>query len=298
MVNSNEKIVVLGADHNGVALKAEVKKLLAGQGYTCVDIGPFTDEQKVDYVDYAKTLGQIMQNGEARWGVLVCGTGVGMDIVANRFSNVRASLAHSVDVAHKTREHNDANVLCLGSWVNSTEDNLEIVRAWFGGAFGEGRHVKRVEKTKDHDKSKIVFTNGVFDILHKGHIDLLKWAKSLGGKLVVGINSDRATRELKGPERPIHNENDRKAILESLGMVDEVVIFDDTKTEGIIAQVQPDILVKGAEWTADEVRKRDNIPDNIEVKVFQLSLNPDFCMEKYSTTSVVEKLKGDKHDHA
>lgn len=297
MTNLNEKIVVLGADHNGVALKAEVKKLLTEMGYTCVDIGPYNDEQKVDYVDYAKTLGQIMQNGEARWGVLLCGTGVGMDIVANRFSSVRASLVHSVDVAKKTREHNDANVLCLGSWANSIEDNLEIVKTWFGEPFGEGRHVKRVEKTKEHDKSKIVFTNGIFDILHKGHIDLLKWAKSLGGKLVVGINSDRAVKELKGSDRPIHNENDRKAILEALGFVDEVVIFDDTKTIDIIAQVKPDIVVKGAEWTADEVRKRDQIPENIEVKVFQLSLNPDFCMEKYSTTSVVEKLKEGHSPH-
>ena len=174
----HEKIVILGADHNGVALKSEVKTFLKNLGFLCVDIGPHDGAAKVDYVDYARVLGAIMQNNEARWGVLICGTGVGMSMAANRFPNVRASLVHSTDVARRTREHNDANVLCLGAWVNSTEENLKIVDAWFGEKFGEGRHVRRVEKMKEHDKEKLVFTNGIFDILHPGHIQFLKFSKS------------------------------------------------------------------------------------------------------------------------
>ena len=293
-----EKIVVLGADHNGVALKAEVKKLLEGLGFVCVDVGPYSEDQSVDYVDYANTLGHIVNSGEARWGVIMCGTGVGMSIVANRFPNVRAALVHSLGVASKTREHNDSNVLCLGAWENTLEENLEIVKVWFAEPFGEGRHVGRVEKTKEQDKEKIVFTNGIFDIIHKGHIELLRSAKSLGGKLVVGINSDRATKELKGDDRPINNEHDRKTVLESLDFVDEVVIFDDTKTIDIISQVKPNIVVKGAEWTAEKVRQRDKIPENIEVKVFSLKLNPDrldkesATRQQYSTTEIVERIKG------
>lgn len=291
MAAKNEKVVVLGADHNGVRLKAEVKKLLNGAGYVCVDIGPYDDTEKVDYVDYARTVGNVVSSGDAARGVLICGTGVGMSIVANRFPNVRASLAHSVEVAHKTREHNDANVLCLGAWVNPLDENLKIVEAWFLEPFGAGRHVQRVEKMKPHDKKKLVFANGVFDIVHPGHIELLKFAKSLGGKLVVGINSDRAVKLLKGPERPINDEQNRKEVLESLGFVDQVVVFDDVDTQDVIAALKPDVLVKGGEWTAEEVRERDRIPVEIEIKIFPLVTDPANKEKKYSTTAIIEKIR-------
>ena len=285
----HEKIVVLGADHNGVALKSELKKVLKGLGYHCIDVGPHNDAEKVDYVDYAKLAGHIVNSGDARWGVLICGTGVGMSIVANRFPNVRASLAHSSSVAEKTREHNDANLLCIGAWVNPTEVNLEIAKLWFSTPFGEGRHVKRVEKTKERPHGKVVFTNGVFDVLHKGHIELLKFSKFLGGKLVVGINSDRATKILKGPERPINSAIERKATLENFHFVDEVVVFDDTKTIDIIANVEPDIVVKGGEWSAEEVRQRDSIPSHIEIRTCPLVNQPSGI--KYSTTGIIERIK-------
>lgn len=284
-----EKIVVLGADHNGVKVKTRIKSMLNSLGYFCIDIGPHSDAEKVDYVDYANIVGNIMDNGDARWGILICGTGVGMSIVANRFSNSRASLVHSVDVARKTREHNDSNVLCLGAWVNPIDVNMKIVKVWFSTPFGEGRHVKRVEKTKRHGSEKIVFTNGIFDVLHKGHVDLLKFAKSLGGKLIVAINSDRATKILKGPDRPINNEMERKTTLENLQYVDQVVIFDDTKTLGVINELQPDIVVKGGEWTSEEIRKRDKIPNHIDVKIFPLVMQSSGV--KYSTTDIVERIR-------
>jgi rfaE bifunctional protein nucleotidyltransferase chain/domain len=133
-------------------------------------------------------------------------------------------------------------------------------------------------------QKKVVFTNGVFDILHVGHIELLKYAKSLGGKLVVGINSDRTTKILKGKERPINNEEGRKKVLESIRYVDRVVIFDDTQTINIIDEIKPDIVVKGGEWTAEEVRKRDKIPGDIEVKICPL-------VKDYSTTNTIKKIK-------
>jgi len=280
------KIVVLGADHNGTTLKREIKKLLGGLGYSCVDIGPHDENEKVDYVDYASTVGKIVNDGEARWGVLICGTGAGMSMVANRFPNVRASLVHSTEVAKKTREHNDANVLCLGAWVNSPEENLKITSMWFGEPFKEGRHVKRVEKTKARNKEKIVFTNGVFDILTLGHIEHLKFSKLLGGKLIVGINSDHATKLLKGEGHPVHNEQERKMVVESLSFVDEVIIFDDIKTINIVQQIHPDVVSKGAEWTSEEVRKRDQIPPEIEVVVSPLPTKG-----KYSSTEIANKIR-------
>src|SRR6266536_5945769 len=163
---SRDKVVVLAADHNGVELKERVKALLTERSHICIDIGPYSAGQKVDYVDYASIVGHIVSDRESAWGVLICGTGVGMSMAVNRFQNVRASLVHSVAVAHKTREHNDANVLCLGSWVNSDSANLEIVETFFSERFGEGRHVRRVEKMNHHSTETLVFTNGVFDILH------------------------------------------------------------------------------------------------------------------------------------
>jgi len=283
-----DKIIVLGADHNGVELKETVKAYLSESGYSCIDIGPYDNRQKVDYVDYAMTLGKIIDSHEANLGILICGTGVGMSMVANRFSNVRASLVHNLETAVKSREHNNANVLCLGAWINSSELNLEITKTWLNQSFGEGRHVPRVEKFsgKGADR-KVVFTNGIFDVLHPGHIKVLKFAKSLGGKLIVGINSDRATKILKGEGRPINNQEIRKAILESLDFVDEVVIFDDTKTLGIIQQVKPNIVVKGGEWPVEEVRRRDQIPPEIEVKVCPL-------LADFSTTSLIKKMQGRK----
>ena len=135
------------------------------------------------------------------------------------------------------------------------------------------------------NKQKIVFTNGCFDILHLGHIEVFKFAKSLGDKLIVGINSDRAIKILKGQDRPINNELVRKTLLESLSCVDEVVIFDDVNTIEIIKKIKPDILVKGEEGlTPEEVRVKDQVPPEIEIR-----LCPHLA--DYSTTSLIKKVR-------
>src|SRR3989344_6573997 len=113
----------------------------------------------------------------------------------------------------------------------------------------------------------VVFTNGVFDILHAGHIRALKFAKSLGDKLIVGINSDKTVKMLKGKDRPINSQEDRKLLLESLRFVDEVVIFDELRTGEIVRKIKPDIVVKGGEgYTPEEVRKIDGLPEEVEIK--------------------------------
>ena len=281
---SNNRIIVFSSDHNGIETKTALVNLLRDQGFICIDLGPFPENGKVDYVDYANQLSKIVASDGVEKGILICGTGVGMSIAANRHQDIRAALVHNIATAPKCREHNDSNVLCLGSWVTSHSEIEEIVQTWLGTDFGQGRHVKRVEKLSNKSQEKIVFTNGVFDILHTGHVDLIRFAKSLGEKLVVGINSDGSVKRLKGESRPINSQDDRKRILEALQEVDEVIIFNEDDPRDIRSIISPDILVKGGEWTAEEVRQRDEIPDETEVKIFPL-------VKDYSTTGVLEKIR-------
>ncbi len=130
----------------------------------------------------------------------------------------------------------------------------------------------------------VVFTNGCFDILHTGHIGLLKFAKTFGDKLIVAINSDVSIRKLKGDDRPINSQQDRKAVLESIDCVDEVVIFDSIEPKDIRESVNPDVVVRGGEFTADEIRRRDKIKEDIVIKVFPLIVDK-------STTGVIKKIK-------
>ena len=277
------KTIVISSDHNGVEDKEQLKTYLKGEGYRVIDIGPYTPEVSVDYVDYAAQLSTIVSNKEADRGILLCGTGVGMSIVANRYPGVRAVLAHNELTAVKSREHNDSNVLCLGSWLSSQIEMREMSKMWLDEAWGEGRHVKRV--TKIDTNTGIVLTNGVFDILHKGHIELLKFSKMQGTKLIVAIDSDRRVKELKGNDRPINNQEDRRRILETNRYVDEVVIFDSVEElQGFYDTLSQNVIVKGSEWTADEVRERDNIPENVQIKVYPL-------VGDYSTTNTMHKIR-------
>lgn len=139
-------------------------------------------------------------------------------------------------------------------------------------------------------KGKVVFANGVFDLLHEGHHALLKFAKSKGNWLVVGLNSDKSVKLLgKGPERPIHNEKTRKAALEALEYVDEVIIFDELRTTLIVEKVRPHIIVKGSEYPAELVRATDKIPENIEI--IMAPILKDENGEKISTTALIKKMK-------
>ena len=102
-------------------------------------------------------------------------------------------------------------------------------------------------------KKRIVFTNGVFDILHRGHVDYLAKAKSFGDILIVGLNSDQSTRRLKGPARPLQPQRDRAAILLALAVVDYVVVFGEPNPEKLIREIRPDVLVKGADYQESEI---------------------------------------------
>lgn len=132
---------------------------------------------------------------------------------------------------------------------------------------------------------KIVFTNGCFDLLHLGHIDYLAKASDLGNKLIIGLNSDRSITQLKGPNRPITNEQSRAGILASLFFVDAVILFDESTPVELITQVKPDILVKGADYTIEQIVGADVVLKNGGL-VNTLSYLPG-----YSTTAIEEKIK-------
>jgi rfaE bifunctional protein nucleotidyltransferase chain/domain len=192
---------------------------------------------------------------------------------------------HNYESASKCREHNDANILCLGCWICGEQENIEISHRWLSEKFGERRHVRRVERIAPDPRGKVVFTNGVFDIMHQGHIELLKWSRNLGDRLVVGINSDESARALKGEGRPVNSQENRKAVLQALRFVDEVVIFDELRPTALIESLHPAVVVKGGEWLAEEVRVQDEIPEDIEIKIFPL-------VRGYSSTNVIQRIKG------
>jgi rfaE bifunctional protein nucleotidyltransferase chain/domain len=135
------------------------------------------------------------------------------------------------------------------------------------------------------DGKRIVFTNGVFDILHPGHLRYLQYARSLGDILIVGLNSDASVRRNKGPERPINPQEERAEILEALECLDLVVLFDDDTPAEIIRAIQPDILVKGADWAEDAIVGRDTVEAR-GGKVVRVPVEDGF-----STTALIEKVK-------
>jgi len=132
---------------------------------------------------------------------------------------------------------------------------------------------------------KNVFTNGCFDIIHHGHIDLLERAKNLGDYLIVGINSDKSVRAIRGENRPFVNENDRAAVLLGLKSVDEVRIFDELTPENLIKEIKPDVLIKGGDWAENEIIGADFVKEN-GGEVFSLKLK-----EGFSSSSIVEKIR-------
>jgi D-beta-D-heptose 7-phosphate kinase/D-beta-D-heptose 1-phosphate adenosyltransferase len=132
---------------------------------------------------------------------------------------------------------------------------------------------------------RIVFTNGVYDLLHPGHIRYLQRAGSLGDALIVGVNADVSVRRIKGPARPINPEGERAEVVAALGCVDAVVVFDEDTPADIIRLVQPDILVKGADWPADRIVGRDTVEAR-GGRVVLAEVEPGF-----STTAIIEKIR-------
>jgi len=145
------KRIALAADHAGFDEKEKIKATLTELGIDFVDLGT-TSTDSVDYPDYALKVGRAVAEGEVDQGLLVCGSGTGMAIAANKVRGVRAAVAWSPEIARLAREHNDANVLSLPARFLNDEQTRDIVKAWFRADFEGGRHGRRVEKITDLEK--------------------------------------------------------------------------------------------------------------------------------------------------
>ena len=141
-------MIAIGSDHAGFAAKEYVKSLLAEQGLASRDFGCF-DEQSVHYPEYGRAVAQAVSAGECPRGILICGTGIGMSIVANKFPGIRAALCHDAFTAACSREHNDANILVMGARVLVPQQLAEITRIWLATPFAGGRHAERLAMIRD-----------------------------------------------------------------------------------------------------------------------------------------------------
>jgi D-glycero-beta-D-manno-heptose 1-phosphate adenylyltransferase len=134
-------------------------------------------------------------------------------------------------------------------------------------------------------EKKTVFTNGCFDILHAGHVQMLNEAKKQGSYLIVGLNSDTSVKRLKGETRPVNKQLDRKYLLENLKSVDEVIIFEEDTPLNLIKKIRPDVLVKGGDWSLDQIIGGDFVIDNggeVKSLIFK---------DGYSTTNTIKKMQ-------
>lgn len=146
--------VAVAFDHRGVKLRERVLDELEALGHEAVDLGTDTDAERIDYPDKARELGQAIQRGEAERGILVCGSGVGASIAACKLAGIRAAICHDVYSAHQGVEHDDMNVLCLGSEVVGAELAIDLVRAFLAARFDGGeRYVRRLEKVRELERA-------------------------------------------------------------------------------------------------------------------------------------------------
>ncbi|MDN5292883.1 MAG: ribose 5-phosphate isomerase [Eubacteriales bacterium] len=147
--------IAIGSDHGGFKLKEEIKSHLAELGYEYHDFGTFSPEA-VDYPDFARKVAEAVAKGDYERGILICGTGIGIGIAANKVPGIRAALCHDTFSARASREHNDANILTMGERVIGPGLAKEIVKVWLESEFAGGRHARRVEKIRaiERDYSK------------------------------------------------------------------------------------------------------------------------------------------------
>ncbi|MBN2070349.1 MAG: ribose 5-phosphate isomerase B [Candidatus Krumholzibacteriota bacterium] len=144
--------VAVGSDHRGYPLKERIKKMLASEGHQVTDLGTDSTDS-VDYPDYGIAVAEMTAAGDVDRGIVVCGSGIGISIAANKVRGIRAALCHTTEEARMTRLHNDSNVLALAEKTNNDPDVEEIVRVWLDTRFEGGRHQARIDKIKDYENA-------------------------------------------------------------------------------------------------------------------------------------------------
>jgi ribose 5-phosphate isomerase B len=147
--------IALGADHAGYPVKECIKKYLESAGYAVDDQGTWSEES-VDYPDYGKAVGERVAAKRDDYGIVVCGSGIGISIAANKVPGIRAALAHDEATARLSREHNDANVLALGGRIVTPAQAIEMVKAFLATPFAQGRHQRRIDKISQIEKDELL----------------------------------------------------------------------------------------------------------------------------------------------
>ena len=158
--SSSKPRIALGADHAGFRAKETIKKYLEGAGHGVDDVGTWSEES-VDYPDFARAVGERVAAGKDPLGILVCATGIGVSIAANKVEGIRAALAHDSLTARRAREHNDANVLALGGKIVGEDEAIAIVQEFLNAQFAGGRHQRRVEKIDEMDQAREHISGGL-----------------------------------------------------------------------------------------------------------------------------------------
>lgn len=139
------KKIVIGSDHGGYALKGAIINHLKKKKYEVIDVGTYS-EDRVDYPDFAEKAARMIASNEVKMGILICNTGIGMCISANKIKGIRAANVHDIDTAKLSKEHNNANIITLGSVVLEPEEAIEVVESWLNAKFVGGRHKRRIKK--------------------------------------------------------------------------------------------------------------------------------------------------------
>ncbi len=147
--------IAIGADHAGYPVKESIKKYLESAGYPVDDQGTWSEES-VDYPDYGKAVGERVAAKRDDYGIVVCGSGIGISIAANKVPGIRAALAHDETTARLSREHNDANVLALGGRIVTPAQAIEMVKAFLATPFAHGRHQRRIDKISQIEKNELL----------------------------------------------------------------------------------------------------------------------------------------------
>lgn len=163
--------IIVGSDHVALTLKNAVIDYLQSQNIEAIDVGPFTEKRDVDYPDYAQLVAQKVLAGEGDSGIIICGTGIGMSIAANKVRGIRAALCHDPYTAHQARAHNNANILCLGAWIISTQRVCVILKEWLTTNYEQGRHQQRLnkletfsEQSRNENTNKKILENIKFSV--------------------------------------------------------------------------------------------------------------------------------------
>lgn len=287
-----ENDIVCVSDYNkGVIRKDTIEKILQVTDKVLVDPKQTPDFYKGAYIvkpnmkEYESWFGKytkekaILKMREYNWKNLVVTDGANGIHVIDEDNKYH----HFKEEVHEVADVTGAGDTVLAVIAYGIERNMSVADSCKLACYAAARTVEKrgvVTITVDDLKPTTVWTNGVFDILHEGHFKLLKFAKSKGKKLVVGINSDASTKRLKGETRPINNQLQRKMNLELLPWVDEVVIFDEDTPIDVIKQFNPDLIIKGGDYTIETVVGHEDYP----VEIFP-------TVEGSSTTKIIESIK-------